>query len=68
MKIKEAVMQYKTYFVIAIAVLAVLAYAIPYGMDVEAKGPPSNPGNGQGQGYGLSCDHFVAKIGPVRCR
>lgn len=73
MKIMEAVMQYKAYFVIAIAALAILAYVIPYGMDVEAKGPPAtHPGKHygltNGDGYGLSCSHFTNGHGPVRCR
>ena len=69
MNIMKAVTEYKAYFAIAFAVLAILAYAIPYGMDVEAK-PGSNNGNHNGlttgDGYGLVCDHF--KTGPVRCR
>lgn len=56
--------------VIAIAVLAVLAYAVPYGMDVEAKhggAHPNPPGKSEGYGYGLSCEHFGGQ-GPIRCR
>lgn len=56
--------------VLAIAVLAVLAYAVPYGMDVEAQNTNNNGkhyGWINGDGYGLSCDHFKGK-GPVRCR
>jgi hypothetical protein len=73
MKIIETVMHYKTYAVIAIAALAILAYVIPYGMDVEAKGPPANnPGKHygwtNGDGYGISCDHFKNGHGPPRCR
>jgi hypothetical protein len=73
MKLMNAVMQYKAYFVIAIAAMAILAYAIPYGMDVEAKGPPANnPGKHygliNGDGYGINCDHFTNGKGPIRCR
>ena len=70
MNIMKAVTEYKAYFAIAFAVLAILAYAIPYGMDVEAKGPPaSHPGKGttNGDGYGLVCTNHVGK-GPVFCR
>jgi hypothetical protein len=70
-KIMDAIMQRKMYFAIALAALVIVAYAVPYGMEVQAK-----PGNDhgrhyglvQGEGYGLSCDHFLNGLGPIRCR
>jgi hypothetical protein len=67
-KVIEVLTQHKTYLVIAIAALSILAYGVPYAMDVEAKHSPGHPGNAQGYGQGLSCDHFVGKPGPLRCR
>jgi len=70
-KIVEALAQRKAYLVIAIATLAILAYAVPYGMDVEAKNGDNNGkhyGLVVGDGYGLSCDHFKPGQGPLRCR
>ena len=69
--IVSTIMKNKTYFLVAVAVLAIISYAIPYGMDVQAQ-----PGKDQGRhygwingdGYGLSCDHFKPGKGPVRCR
>ena len=65
------IMRNRTYLLVAVAVLAIIGYAIPYGIDVQAQ-----PGNDKGRhygllngdGYGLSCDHFKPGKGPVRCR
>ena len=64
-------MQHKAIMVIAIASVAILAYAIPYGVDVEAvKG--DNPGKHYGlvvgEGYGLNCDKHPPGNGPLPCR
>ena len=67
----KALTKNKHAVVIAIAVLAVIAYAVPYGMDAEAQNT-NNPGRHygliSGDGYGLSCDHFKPGSGPIRCR
>jgi hypothetical protein len=71
MKIIEAVMEHKTYLAIAIAALVIMAYAIPYGMDVEAKkgdNPGKHYGLVQGYGYGLNCDFHKPLTGPLPCR
>lgn len=72
MNIIEAMIQHKMYFAIAFAALVVMAYAIPYGMDVEAK-KGDNPGKHygvttQGEGYGVLCDHHPNGKGPNPCR
>lgn len=67
----EALIQHKTYLVIAVAALAILAYAVPYGIDVEAKkgdNPGVHYGIVVGQGYGLNCDNHLAGKGPLPCR
>lgn len=70
-KFMVALIQHKTYLVIAFAALAILAYAVPYGIDVEAK-KGDNPGHHYGivvgQGYGLNCDHHKPGTGPLPCR
>ena len=69
--IVEAFNQRKTYLMIIVASLVILAYVMPIDMGIEAK-PGKNNGNSyghsNGHGYGLSCDHFTGKPGPVRCR
>jgi len=70
-KITEVIVQHKMYLVIAVAVMVVLAYAIPYGMDVEAKKGDNNGkhyGITQGDGYGLNCDKHTNGKGPLPCR
>jgi hypothetical protein len=71
MKIMEAFMQHKAILVIALAALSILAYAIPYGIDVEAKKGDNNGlhyGLVVGEGYGLNCDHHKPGTGPLPCR
>ena len=69
-KLMNAMINNKHAIVIAIAVMVVFAYAVPYGMDAEAQNP-NNKGKHygliQGDGYGLSCDHFKPGKGPARC-
>jgi hypothetical protein len=70
-RIMEALAQHKMYLVIAVAVMVVLAYAIPYGMDVEAKkggNPGKHYGITEGNGYGLNCDSHKTGKGPLPCR
>ena len=72
-KIVQALVMNKHLIVFTLAALVIVAYAVPYGMDVEAKnGQHGNNGKHYGQshgyGYGLSCDHFKPGKGPVRCR
>lgn len=72
MKIVEAMIKHKMYFAIAFAAMVLLAYAVPYGMDVEAK-KGDNPGKHygvlvQGNGYGVLCDHHTNGKGPLPCR
>jgi hypothetical protein len=66
-----AIMRNKTYLLVAVAALAIIGYAIPYGIDAQAL-PGINNGKHyglvNGDGYGLSCDHFQPGKGPVRCR
>ena len=48
-----------------------MAYAIPYGIDVEAKkgdNPGKHYGLVAGDGYGLNCDKHPAGKGPLPCR
>lgn len=63
--------QHKMYTIIAIAALMITAYALPYGMDVEAK-KGDNPGRHyglvQGEGYGLNCSQHKTGTGPLPCR
>jgi hypothetical protein len=69
--IAGAIMRNKTYLLVAVAALAIIGYAIPYGIGVQAL-PGINHGLHygliNGDGYGLSCDHFKPGKGPVRCR
>ena len=69
-KVLEALIKKKHFVVIAVAALVVFAYAMPYGIDVEAKNGDNNGnhyGNLYGNGEGLDCSHFT-NIGPLRCR
>lgn len=67
----EALIQHKTYLVIAIAALVIVSYALPYGLDVEAK-KGDNQGRHyglvEGYGYGLNCDQHKPGTGPLPCR
>jgi hypothetical protein len=70
-KIVEGLSQHKMYIIIAVAALMISAYALPYGMDVEAKkgdNPGKHYGIVQGDGYGLNCDHHNNGKGPLPCR
>ena len=70
-RIAELMIAKKQYVAIAFAVLVVMAYAIPYGMDVEAKkgdNPGKHYGIVAGYGYGLNCDHHPPGKGPNPCR
>ena len=70
-KIAELMISNKHYVVIALAVLVILAYAVPYGIDVEAKkgdNPGKHYGIVAGYGYGLNCDHHPNGKGPNPCR
>jgi len=61
----------KHYIAIALAALVIIAYAVPYGIDVEAKkgdNPGKHYGIVAGYGYGLSCDHHANGKGPIPCR
>ena len=63
--------QHKMYLIIAVAALMITAYALPYGMDVEAKKGDNNGlhyGLVQGDGYGLNCSHHKPGSGPLPCR
>jgi hypothetical protein len=66
----QALLKNKHFIVIAFAAMVIMAYAVPYGIDVEAKKGENN-GNHYGQTYGygegLDCSHFK-NIGPLRCR
>lgn len=71
MKIIGTVMQHKAILAIALAALAIMAYAIPYGIDVEAKKDDNNGkhyGLVVGDGYGLNCDKHKLGTGPLPCR
>jgi len=71
MKITEVIIQHKAIFAIALAALVVIAYAVPYGLDVEAKkgdNPGKHYGLVQGYGYGLNCDFHIPGTGPLPCR
>jgi len=70
-KIMEALDHHKMYLVIAIAVMVVLVYAVPYGMDAVADKGDNNGkhyGITQGDGYGLNCDKHKPGSGPLPCR
>ena len=71
MKLMEDLMQHKAILVIALAALTIMAYAIPYGIDVEAKKGDNNGkhyGIIVGEGYGLNCDKHTNGKGPLPCR
>ena len=61
----------KHFVAIALAALVIAAYAVPYGIDVEAK-KGDNPGKHYGivvgDGYGLNCDKHTGGKGPLPCR
>ena len=70
-KIAELMISNKHFIAIALAALVIVAYAVPYGMDVEAKkgdNPGKHYGVVQGDGYGLNCDHHTNGKGPLPCR
>ena len=61
----------KHFIVIALAALVIFAYAVPYGIDVEAKkgdNPGKHYGIVAGYGYGLNCDKHPGDKGPNPCR
>ena len=70
--IVKALTKNKNAIVIAVAVMVILAYAMPYGADLEAvKGSNSGKHYGvttQGDGYGVFCDHHPNGKGPNPCR
>ena len=70
--ITKAMIKNKHFIAIAFAALVVIAYAVPYGMDVEAK-KGDNPGKHYGittagYGYGVFCEHHPNGNGPNPCR
>jgi hypothetical protein len=70
-KIAELMISNKHFIAIALAALVIIAYAVPYGIDVEAK-KGDNPGKHYGvvvgYGYGLLCDKHDAGKGPLPCK
>ena len=70
-KIAEVMISNKHFIAIALAALVIVAYAVPYGIDVEAKkgdNPGKHYGIVAGYGYGLNCDHHPNGKGPSPCR
>jgi len=70
-KIAELMISNKHFIAIALAVLVIVAYAVPYGIDVEAKkgdNPGKHYGVVAGDGYGLNCDKHLNGKGPLPCR
>jgi len=70
-KIAGVMISNKHFIAIALAALVIFAYAVPYGIDVEAKkgdNPGKHYGIVAGYGYGLNCDHHPSGKGPNPCR
>ncbi len=70
-KIANVMITHKHFVAIALAALVIIAYAVPYGMDVEAKKGDNHGkhyGIVAGYGYGLNCDQHPNGKGPLPCR
>lgn len=71
-ELTKALTKNKNAVVIAVAVMVVLAYAVPFGADLEAvKGVNQGKHYGvttAGDGYGVFCDHHKIGKGPDPCR